>query len=91
MPFRPCLCGCGALVEAGKSYLPAHAPAKRRPGSTRRWRRTRKRIFRRDGYRCTECGAVDRLEADHVKPVAAGGTDDDDNLRTLCFTCNRSR
>jgi len=32
-----------------------------------------------------------RLEVDHITPVAAGGTDDLDNLRTLCRECNEGK
>jgi 5-methylcytosine-specific restriction endonuclease McrA len=48
-------------------------------------------VFRRDGFRCTYCGAGpsnDRLTVDHVIAVANGGTDDLSNLVTACQTCN---
>lgn len=52
-------------------------------------------IFQRDHNRCTVCGrgADDgaSLEVDHNTPVAAGGTDDLDNLRTLCRECNEGK
>lgn len=52
------------------------------------------RILRRDGFRCQMCGAnpeMDKdvlLHIDHKMPFAAGGTEDDDNLWTLCESCN---
>jgi 5-methylcytosine-specific restriction protein A len=61
-------------------------------GSTRRWRQTRARILKRDGYRCTfmdgsdRCETTDDLEVHHILEVQFGGTDDDWNLRTLCAT-----
>ena len=56
------------------------------------WRRLRRRILDRDGYRCTACGAASRLEVDHIVPVAAGGEAyDPDNLRTLCRSCHIDR
>ncbi len=52
-------------------------------------------ILERDGYRCVWCGreAVDgvKLEIDHITPVSEGGLTEEDNLRTLCFECNRGR
>jgi hypothetical protein len=51
----------------------------------------RQRIFDRDGRACVECGATDRLSLDHIVPRSKGGTDDDDNLRTLCVRCNSSK
>jgi hypothetical protein len=53
------------------------------------------RILKRDNYRCTLCGhAADegaRLEVDHIIARAKGGTNDDNNLHTLCFGCNRGK
>ena len=52
-------------------------------------------IFRRDQYRCQICGAKasdgTRLEVDHKVAVANGGTNEPDNLWTLCFKCNRGK
>lgn len=52
-------------------------------------------IKQRDGYRCQICGRglADgvKLEVDHIKPVSKGGTSDPENLRTLCWDCNRGK
>lgn len=57
--------------------------------------RIRHQVFQRDGYRCRECGASVKdgatLEIDHIKPVAKGGTNDINNLQTLCKKCNRGK
>jgi hypothetical protein len=56
--------------------------------------RTRQRIFRRDRFTCQLCGARPpdvRIEIDHKTPVSLGGTTDDLNLWTLCFSCNRGK
>lgn len=56
------------------------------------WKSIRKRIFERDNYTCTYCGERGgRLECDHIHPVARGGSNDDSNLTTACFSCNRSK
>ena len=58
-------------------------------------RQLRHEVFVRDGYRCRECGASVEdgatLEIDHILPVAKGGTNDIDNLQTLCKECNRAK
>ena len=49
-------------------------------------------IMKRDGFQCVLCGANGKdakLEIDHIVPVSAGGSNSMDNLRTLCFECNR--
>jgi len=53
-------------------------------------------VFKRDRYRCAICGKSSKeddikLEVDHIIPVAEGGTDDLDNLQTLCIDCNRGK
>jgi 5-methylcytosine-specific restriction endonuclease McrA len=51
-------------------------------------RRTLKRIFQRDHFRCQHCGAAHKLTCHHIKPKHAGGLDDLGNLITLCQQCH---
>jgi len=63
----------------------------------------RNEILERNGFTCQQCGAAAgdpdpytpgrkvRLHVDHIVPIAQGGTDDRDNLRALCSTCNQGR
>lgn len=63
----------------------------------------RTEILDRDGYTCQLCGAGPtdrdpnnssrkiRLHIDHIIPKSQGGSDDKDNLRVLCSTCNQTR
>lgn len=56
--------------------------------------RLRFEIFKRDGFKCLYCGATPVqkvLRVDHVIAVAAGGTDDPENLVTSCFDCNAGK
>lgn len=56
--------------------------------------KTRFEVFMRDRFRCQYCGRPApevALEVDHIKPVAAGGTDDMSNLITACRDCNRGK
>lgn|SRR5690606_9191076 len=50
------------------------------------------RILDTYGHRCLRCGRDDvPLEADHVIPVALGGTSDPENIQPLCKPCNTSK
>ena len=59
-----------------------------RSGSSRRWRKLRAYVIRRDGVRCVRCGGKEKLECHHVIPRTAGGLDAPSNCRTLCLTCH---
>lgn len=51
-------------------------------------------VFKRDGFKCGYCGKNPpevTLEADHIEPIAMGGTDNMSNLITACFSCNRGK
>ena len=56
------------------------------------WRKLRKEILLRDKGLCQECLRLGRLSkatiVDHITPKAKGGTDDPDNLQSLCDPCN---
>jgi hypothetical protein len=48
-------------------------------------------VWQRDGGRCVGCGARERLEFDHVIPLALGGSNTARNLQLLCESCNRRK
>lgn len=51
---------------------------------------SREHALSRDGYTCQICGAKHtRLEVHHIKYRSQGGTDDLDNLITLCESCHK--
>lgn len=55
----------------------------------RPWRRLKAKIHLRDKYTCQCCGLVTmELECDHIVNTAQGGTDDLDNLQSLCKPCH---
>jgi len=64
--------------------------ARRPNGSTRRWRKIREIILRRDQYTCQYCGQ-DADTVDHVVPISKGGNDLPDNLVAACARCNYSK
>jgi HNH endonuclease len=49
----------------------------------------RREVWRRDQGRCAACGAQERLEFDHIVPVAMGGSNTARNIQLLCERCNR--
>lgn len=56
--------------------------------------RTRFEVFKRDEFTCRYCGKKSPevvLEVDHIVPVARGGSDDEMNLATSCWACNRGK
>lgn len=64
---------------------------------SREWQKVRVNALRRDGFRCTICGADVRAKGsnrvDHIEPVKARP---DlalrlDNVRTLCASCDNMR
>jgi len=40
---------------------------------------------------CSFCGATDDLTGDHLVPLSRGGSNDRDNCRVLCRSCNSRR
>jgi len=58
--------------------------------------KTRHQVFERDGFRCCDCGASPQrdgvvLHVDHKIAVANGGSNELNNLRTLCRDCNAGK
>lgn len=48
-------------------------------------------VFDRDGWECQWCGSHRNLTVDHIHPVSKGGTNEFDNLQTLCGSCNSAK
>jgi HNH endonuclease len=48
-------------------------------------------VWNRDGGRCVRCASNQRLEFDHIIPVALGGASTARNLQLLCEGCNRAK
>lgn len=73
-------------VEAFKNFdrLPS-ARRERVPDAIRMF------VWQRDGGTCVECNSRERLEFDHIIPVAEGGATTERNIQLLCETCNRRK
>ena len=72
---------------------PAASPTKKPRIPAREYIPERVKIFvwRRDGGQCVKCRSRNRLEFDHVIPVAKGGSNTARNLQLLCERCNRKK
>lgn len=59
------------------------------------WYKLRKVILRRDRHLCQPCLAQYRVtpatQVDHIKAKANGGTDDPDNLQSICDACHKRK
>lgn len=55
------------------------------------WEQIRKQVLERDGWKCTACGRTDHLHVHHIVPRSAGGSDELDNLTTLCVRCHSNQ
>lgn len=66
---------------------------RKRSGS--RWQKVIEHILRRDNGLCQHClrnGTIRAAsEVDHIKRIADGGGDDDDNLQALCHDCHADK
>lgn len=99
--------GCGALVDYGTRYCPAHQPDKTaqkvydqaRPEAkfyhSARWKRLRAWFLRRHPLceMCLKDGRVTPSKVvDHIQEIADGGARyDTDNLQALCIACHNSK
>lgn len=51
-------------------------------------RAVRVQVYERDQHACVECSSTKDLSLDHIWPWSKGGSDELENLRTLCRPCN---
>lgn len=60
-----------------------------------KWVRLRDNILSRDSYLCIPCLSNDRptpaSQVDHIRPKAKGGTDDPENLQSICDDCHKAK
>jgi len=55
-------------------------------------RKTRKRVWRRDGRKCRYCGTIEGpFHLAHYHPFSRGGPSSYDNLRVACYPCGTDK
>jgi hypothetical protein len=65
--------------------------------ATEEWKWRRREVIIRDEYTCQDCGSEGaaegpaQLEVHNITPVSEGGSDDKENLVTLCDSCHTDR
>jgi len=74
------------IVEEPKQEKPKKKKKKRK--NTKTPKRIRLMVLDRDRNRCTKCKSTERLEVHHTTHRKHGGTDDINNLVTLCEQCH---
>ena len=52
------------------------------------WEDARRERLLIDDHECVECGKTDDLQVHHIKPVSEGGSNELNNLLTLCAECH---
>lgn len=94
-PLLPRLIEERAIVDRFYVVITPQKHSKKKRKRTHVPRGMRREVFKRDNYTCCECGARKSdgatLHVDHVIPVSKGGTDELDNLQTLCSDCNLNK
>jgi len=48
----------------------------------------RQRVLQRDGWKCQVCGSCRNLHVHHIRFRSKQGSDDEQNLITLCSDCH---
>lgn len=92
---KPCVV-CGVLVKdsarcakCAKEYNRGRLSAAQR-GYDAKWRKLSKWLREAQPW-CSWCGTTADLTVDHIVPLVLGGTNELDNLRVLCRSCNSAR
>jgi HNH endonuclease len=83
-PAPPGLYGQRFTVIPPFCYQPYPAGPRRKPIPFA----VRLLVYGRDGYACVSCGATHGLTIDHIHPHLLGGSDNPENLQTMCKPCN---
>jgi hypothetical protein len=78
----------GRVGDVGRRLGYREASAPRAPKRTGVGPGKSRQVWDRDGWECQICGSHRDLTVDHIAPASLGGSDDMDNLQTLCRSCN---
>ncbi len=89
VPFAVACPVCNHYTQLDREDL--HVTRTRRTGLGKK---ARFEVLKRDGFKCTYCGARPPdvvLVVDHVIPVAKGGDNSTENLTSACKPCNQGK
>lgn len=92
---RPCA-QCGTVVRNShlcincKRKREAQRPARQIRGYDSQWQQL-SRYARAAQPWCSRCGSSKDLTADHIVPLASGGSSTLSNIQVLCRKCNSSK
>lgn len=67
--------------------IPAKTPGLRL--NTKSYRQLHRQILERDSWRCQNCGSMQNLEVHHQQFRSRSGSDEEQNLVTLCAKCHK--
>jgi hypothetical protein len=81
----------GFSGDPPQAFLDSQEQAANRPRVRRITPGLKMKVLERDDFTCKHCKARKNLTVDHILAVANGGTDDFDNLQTLCMSCNLAK
>jgi len=56
--------------------------------SVKKYRKRRREVFERDGHVCKKCKETEPLTVHHILEKTNGGTNEINNLVTLCEKCH---
>jgi 5-methylcytosine-specific restriction endonuclease McrA len=92
--YSPCLyCGVlsrGSACNACLRQIEARDPRRKNRPYDHEWNKLSK-LARQIQPWCSRCGSKKDLTADHILPLAAGGSNILENIQVLCRRCNSGR
>lgn len=81
------------LEHQRKAWATNEGKSRHERGYGSKWDKLRKQILKRDQHLCQVClekGIYTKArQVDHKTPKAEGGTDDPNNLQSICIPCHR--
>lgn len=80
-----------AMKWEEKPQEPEPKPLKKKKRARKTNPQARADAISRDGAKCVECGATERLEVHHIRYKSQNGTDELNNLVTLCACCHAEK
>ena len=66
--------------------IPAKNPRLRLDSTS--YAKLQRQVLERDGWRCQVCGSMQNLQVHHLKFRSQSGSDEEQNLITLCAECH---